>query len=385
MYHKNMGDLIRVAKPYIGEEEINEVVDTLKSGWITYGPKVAKFEEELAKYLGVKYVVTTNSCTAAFHILLMALDIQEGDEVITPALTFASLGNILVHLKAKPVFVDVNRDTLTLDLDDVKRKITNKTRFIVPNDYAGLPADIDGLRNIIGESPITIVGDAATSFGANYKNKKVGAAADYTCFSFYPTKNITTIEGGAISTNSEEIAEKIRLLSKVGVSSSAWKRHAARNSWYFDVVLPGLKYHMTDVNAAVGLQQLKRIDYFISRRREIARRYYDAFKNLEIIKSPYPEFPEEHVWNFYPILVNDRIERDRYMKEMEDWGVASSVYYIPMHYHTVIKNYLDKKISLPITEEIFSRVASLPMYGWLTDEEVDKVIKVVTSLDKMLL
>ncbi|HSX39554.1 MAG TPA: DegT/DnrJ/EryC1/StrS family aminotransferase, partial [Candidatus Saccharimonadales bacterium] len=298
---------------------------------------------------------------------------------------YTSLGNILLNLGLKPVFVDVNPETLTIDTEKIAQLITSKTKAIVPVDYAGLPSDINKIRKIIKGKNIYIVQDSATSMGANYKGKKVGAVADFTCFSFYPTKNITTIEGGALATNNTKIAEKFRLLSKLGVNASAWKRHQSRTSWFFEVVEPGLKYYMNDIQSAVGLHQLDNLNKFIATRKKIAQRYYKELKDTKIISSPYLEFPVEHVWNFYPIFVNKDIDRNKFMEEMEKLGVASSVYYIPMHFHPIFKKYRGSKKSLVNTEEIFNKVATLPMYPGLTDADVSKVISVVKQLNKKLL
>src|SRR3989344_5167300 len=251
-------NLIRVSKPMIGKEEVREVVDSLKSGWLTTGPKVEIFEKGLKKYLGVRNVVALSSCTSAFYLLLRALGIKPGDQVITPSLNFTSIGNVIVNLGATPVFVEVDRDTLTLDLLDLERKIGKKTKVIVPVDYAGLPSPVDRVTKLVKGSGIKIIQDAATSFGASYKGKKVGALADYTCFSFYATKNITTGEGGALSTNDDIVAEKVRLLSRLGVNSSAWKRHSSRANWFFEVVEAGLKFSMTDLQGAIGIHQLNK-------------------------------------------------------------------------------------------------------------------------------
>jgi len=376
--------LIRVSKPTIGREEIKEVVDTLKSGWMTAGPKVAKFEEKLAAYLGVKYVIATTSCTAAFHLTLKALGVGLNDEVITPSLTYTSIGNVLLNLGAIPVFADVKADTLTLDPAGVERKITRKTKVIIPVDYAGLPSEIAKIKKIARSRGIVVIQDAATSLGADYKGKKVGAISDFTCFSFYATKNITTTEGGAVSTNDTKLAEKIRLLSKLGVNSSAWKRHGSRASWFFEVIEPGLKYYMNDVQAAVGLPQLEKLPGFIGRRRSIAKRYYTELREVRIIRSPYPKYPADHTWNFYPISVNEGLERNKFMEEMENLGVASSVYYIPLHHHPIFQKILPRNFSLPVTEKIFSQICTLPLYPGLTDGQVNKVIRVVRRLDKGL-
>ncbi len=377
--------IIRVSRPTIGKEELAGVKDSLESGWLTAGPKVAKFEEELTKYLEVRNAISTSSCTASLHLLLIALGIGSGDEVITPSLTYTSLGNVLCNIGAKPVFVDVNPGTLTVNVAEIAKKITKKTKAVVPVDYAGLPSPIGEIKKIVKGTGIHIIQDAATSFGASFGGRKVGSIADYTCFSFYATKNMTTGEGGALTTNNDRIANKVRLLSKLGVDASAWKRHKSRTSWFFKVVEPGLKYYMTDLQAAIGLPQLHKVDSFVARRREIAKRYYQEITHLNIVRSPYPIFPKEHVWNFFPILVDKKVNRNRFMEELENLGVASSVYYIPMHTHPIFKKFLPKNLSLPITEDVFSRVATLPLYPGLSDREVETVIRANRRLDKKLL
>ncbi len=375
--------LIRVSKPNIGKKEIEEVVDSLSSGWLTMGPKTAKFEENLGNYLGVKHVIATTSCTAALHLVMMALGIKKGDEVITPTLTYPSIGNILINMGGIPVFVDVDPNTLTIDLKDLAKKITSKTRAIVPSDYAGNPSDIAGIRKVIGDREIVIVEDAATSFGADIGKKKVGAIADFTCFSFYPTKNITTGEGGAVVTNNTEMAEKVRVFSKLGVNAMAWKRHTQRTSWFFEVTAPGLKYYMTDLNAAIGLHQLTQVDKFIKKRIEIAHTYYDELKKLKNVASPYSKFPQNHVWNFFPILIKKGVDRNKFMEEMENRGVSSSVYYIPMHVHPIFKKYVNKDTNLKVTDDVFDRVASLPLHPGLTATELKTVAKVLKEVDAL--
>ncbi len=375
---------IPIAKPSVDKEEINEVVKTLKSGWLTSGPKVAAFEKALERYLGVKNVVTLSSCTAALHLVLKALKIGPGDEVITPSLTYISVGNVILTTGATPVFVEVDKETLIVDPKDVARKITKKTKVIVPVDYAGLPANIAALRKVIGKRNIIIVSDSATSFGATYKDKKVGTLADYTCFSFYATKSITTMEGGAITTNNVKVAENIRILSRLGITSDSWLRHSNKSRWFFEVIEPSLKYYMLDVQAAMGLAQLKKTDLFIRKREHIARRYFRELRDVSIIKSPYPTFPQEHAWNFYPILVKESVDRDIFLQRLNKHGIASSVYYIPVHMHPVFKKRTTKKLKLPLTEQVFSHLASLPLYPDMTKSQVDYIIKTVRLLDKKL-
>lgn len=377
--------LIRVAKPVIGNEEIREVVESLKSGWLTAGPKVARFEEEMEQYLGAKNIILVSSCTAAFHLILKALEIGPGDEVITPSLTYTSIGNIILNVGAIPVFVDVDPQTMTLDPSEFEKKITKRTKAVVPVDYAGLPANYTAINKIAKEHNITVIDDAATAFGASYKNKKIGTVADFTCFSFYATKNITTIEGGAVATANEAMAEKIRLLSKLGVTANAWNRHSSRSSWYFEVVEPGLKYYMNDVQAAFGLHQLKKVDSFLKRRKQIAKHYYTELKETPILQSPYQTFPEEHSWNFYPTVINRKMGRDAFMTKMEELGVASSVYYIPLHTHKIFQKYIGEKDTFPVTTDFFSREVTLPLYPGLTDAQVEKVVRVVKKLSKELL
>lgn len=379
-------DVIRVSKPNIGKKEINEVIDSLQSGWVTAGPKVHRFENKLKEYLGAKDVIALMSCTAGFHLILKALDIKKGDEIITPSLTYTSIGDMIVNMGAKPIFVDINPKTLQLDETQLKSKITKKTRAIVPVDYAGLPYEISKIKKVLkGRKDIAIIQDAATSFGASVGKKKVGNIADFTCFSFYATKNITTGEGGAVSTNNVEMGEKIRLLSKLGVNASAWKRHEERASWYFDVVAPGFKYYMTDIQAAIGLHQLDKIDQFVTKRQEIAKFYYEQLSEVRIVKSPYPKFPNSHVWNFYPIIVHEKIDRDEFMTQLEDLGVASSVYYIPLHKHKIFRKYLTNKKDVANTDVYFSKTATLPMHPGLKKSDIKKVVSCIKILERKLL
>jgi dTDP-4-amino-4,6-dideoxygalactose transaminase len=263
--------------PSIDDREINEVIDTLKSDWITTGPKTHAFEEYFCEYFGCRYAVALNSCTAGLHLSLIACDIKKDDEVITSPFTFAATANVIIHQNARPVFVDIDESTFNLDPDKIESAITKKTKAIIPVHYAGHPCEMDEILKIAYDHDLTVIEDAAHAVGAEYKNRKIGTIGDLTSFSFYATKNLTTSEGGMVTTDNHDLAEKIRLLGSHGISKDAWKRYSSGGSWYYEVIYPGFKYNMTDIQASMGIQQLKKFKNMQDRREEIARRYSNAF------------------------------------------------------------------------------------------------------------
>ncbi len=378
--------------PTIGEEEIAEVTDALRSGWVTTGPKVSQFEENFAAYSGASHAVAVSSCTAGLHLALAALGIGAGDEVILPTFTFCSTANVVVHLGARPVLVDVGEDC-NLTLAEVEKAITRRTRAIIPVHYGGQPCDLDPLYAFAANQDIAIVEDAAHAAGSAYRERRVGSdtlAAEYpgltrlVVFSFYATKNMTTGEGGMVVTRDPDLAEKVRLLSLHGMSRDAWKRYTEAGSWYYEVVAAGYKYNMTDIQAAIGLHQLAKLDGFIARRRQIADFYDRAFAELAGIDA-LPRHPDrEHVYHLYPVLLDaDRfvIDREQWIRQLRSRNVGTSVHFIPVHLHPFYRQTYGYKVGdFPTGERIYQRILSLPIYPRMSDEDQQYVVAAMLDI-----
>ena len=290
-------------KPYVTEEEINEVVDTVRSGWWTTGPKTIKFEKKFNSFIGSKYSVSANSWTAAAHLALEAIGLQKGDEVIIPAITFTATAEIICYFGAKPVIVDVQPDTFNIDPIEIERAITSKTKAIIPVHYGGQPCDMDEISGIANKHHLRVIEDAAHAIPASYKGKKIGTISDVTCFSFYATKPLATGEGGMLCTNDQAIADRSSIMRLHGINSDAWKRYTSEGSWFYEVVAPGFKYNFTDIQAALGLAQLKKIDFLWKCRKEINDQYNKGFASNEFIETYIIKVDRESAYHLYPILL----------------------------------------------------------------------------------
>jgi dTDP-4-amino-4,6-dideoxygalactose transaminase len=363
------------ALPQFGDEEKRELLDALESGWITTGPRVERLEGDLAVAVGAKHVACVDSCTAALHIALASLDLKPGDEVVTSPLTFCSTVNSIVHAGGTPVLADVEPDTLNLDPARVAERITPRTRALLPVHYAGHPCDMDALKALAAKHGLIVIEDAAHAVGASYKGRPVGSIGDMTCFSFYATKNLTTAEGGALATDDEATIEKARLLALHGMSRDAWKRYTSAGSWYYEVVLPGFKYNMTDLEAALGIHQLRRLPEFNRRRRELARRYDEAFRDHPAIEIPAWRPDVEHVYHLYPIrlrLERLTIDRGRFIEELKAENIGTTVNFIPIHHHPYYRDTLKLGTgALPVAEAAYERLISLPLYPRMTERDLD--------------
>jgi UDP-4-amino-4,6-dideoxy-N-acetyl-beta-L-altrosamine transaminase len=366
--------------PFLDEEDIKEEIDTLKSGWLSTGPKTMKFEELIAEYTGTKHAIAVNSCTAALHLSLIALGVGPGDEVITTPFTFASTGNVIVHVGAKPVFVDIEKDTYNIDPEKIKEAITPQTKAIMPVHYAGQPCDMEAIMRIAQKHNLYVIEDAAHAIGAEYQRKKVGTIGDVTCFSFYATKNMTTGEGGAITTNDNKMADRFRLLRLHGISKDAWKRYSAAGHWYYEIEECGWKYNMADIQAALGIHQLKKLDRFIETRRKFVKIYNEEFGKLEGIITPHEKPDVKHVYHLYPILL-DAFSRDEFIEMMAEKGIGCSVHFIPLHLHPFYKKRFGfKKSAFPNAEWVYEREVSLPLYPKMSVEDVWRVINAVKEI-----
>ncbi len=367
-------------QPSLGKGEIKEVIDVLKSGWLTMGPKTMEFEKLLAEYTGAKYAICVNSCTAALHLSLIALGIGEGDEVITTPYTFASTGNVIIQVGAKPVFVDINRKTFNIKPRKIEKAITSKTKTIIPVHYAGQPCEMNMIMKIAKKYNLFVIEDAAHAIGAEYKGRKIGTLGDAICFSFYATKNITTGEGGAVTTNDKKLAEKIRVLRLHGISKDAWKRYDKKGSWYYEIEECGWKYNISDIQAALGIHQIRKLDKFNQIRRKYAQIYNKELGGIKGLITPYEKPDVKHVYYLYPILL-ENYNRDEFIEKMAKNGIGCSVHFIPLHLHPFYKNIFGfKKGDFPNAEWVYERVVSLPLYPKLSQKDIYRVIFTIKNL-----
>lgn len=369
--------------PIVGEEEIAAVTDTLRSGWITTGPKTKRFEEEFAAYIGAENALALNSCTAGLHVALATLDVRKGDEVITTPMTFAASVNVIEHVGATPVLVDVEPDTLTIDPKKIEEAITPRTRAIMPVHYAGHPADMNPIMELARRHYLYVVEDAAHAIPAKYEGRFIGTIGDFTAFSFYATKNLTTAEGGML-TGATERLKKARTLSLHGMNRDAWKRYSAEGSWFYEVVAPGFKYNMTDIQAAIGLVQLERLEAMQKRRREIVQQYNAAFKDIPALQTPTERADVESAWHLYVLRLNlDKltINRAAFIEQLKERQIGTSVHFIPIHLHPYYRDkYSLQPEDFPVAYGEYQRTVSLPLHPGLTDEETADVIAAVTDV-----
>jgi dTDP-4-amino-4,6-dideoxygalactose transaminase len=374
-------DFLVFGSPLIEQPEIDEVVSSLKSGWLGTGPKVHRFEEMFKEYKGTKYAMALNSCTAALHLSMLAIGIKPDDEVIVTAMTFAATANAVIHAGGKPVFADCKRDTMNIDPDDIKRKITTKTRAIIPVHFAGRPCEMDAVMDIAGQYDLKVIEDCAHAIETEYHGKKAGTFGDLGCFSFYVTKNIVTGEGGMVITDNEDYANDIKILALHGMSKDAWRRFSDEGYKHYQVIYSGFKYNMMDIQAAIGIHQLPRIEKYWKRRQEIWDRYNEAFKDLPVF-TPAPAEPDtSHAYHLYTLLLdldNLKINRDKFLDEMTKQNIGVGVHYIALHLHPYYQNtYGYKRGNFLNAEWISDRTVSLPLSAKLTDEDVEDVIKAV--------
>lgn len=379
--------------PDIGEEEILEVIDTIKSGWLTTGPKVAQFEQEFKEYVKASHAIAVNSCTAGLHISLAAIGVKPGDEVIVPTLTFVSTANVVVHLGAIPILVDV-KDDFNINPFEIEKSITSRTKAIIPVHYGGQSCDLDAIYDIARNYGLSVIEDAAHAVGATYRNYKIGSDELFSyrdqnikrtvVFSFYATKNITTGEGGMIVTNDDNLAEKLRLLSLHGMSKDAWKRYSNLGNWYYEVTLAGYKYNLPDILAAIGIHQLRKIERFISIRQAYARIYDEFFSNIPEIEIPVRYTDRNHVFHLYVIRLSfDRlkISREKFIEELKRYNIGASVHFIPVHLHPFYQNTYGYKLGdFPNAEKIYNSIISLPLYPKMSESDVKYVAEVVKNL-----
>lgn len=378
-------EFLPFSKPTISREAIAEVVACLESGWITTGPKVTQFTEKLKEYLGAPYVLPLASATAGLHLALLAIGLQPGDEVITTPLTFAATLNTIILAGGKPVLVDIDPNTLNMDLNQLEDAITDKTRVIMPVHFAGLPLDLDYLYQLAETHGLRVVEDAAHAIGTEYRGKRIGSFGDTQVFSFHPNKNITTGEGGAVATRDPDLAKKIGLLRFHGMDREAWNRFGKSGNQNYEIVLPGFKYNMMDIQAALGLHQLDDLENFIERRTVLAERYQEVLSDwLQWSLPKTPLYDHRHAWHLYTPLINEQaanMNRDEFMLKMKEKNIGTGLHYRAVHLYPYYREHLGfKPGDFPHAESAGERIVSLPLFPSMTEAEHDRVFDVMYSI-----
>jgi dTDP-4-amino-4,6-dideoxygalactose transaminase len=370
-------------RAFIDEQDIEEVVEVLRSGWLTTGPRVKQFEAAFSAFTGAAHSVALSSCTAALHLSLAAIGIAEGDEVIIPTMTFASTGETVLYFKARPVLVDCAPNSFHVDPKQIEAAITNRTKAIVPVHYSGYACDMDAILDIARRHDLRVIEDAAHALPATYKRKMIGTLGDITCFSFYATKTLTTGEGGMVTTDNEQYAERIRSLSLHGISKDAWKRYSAEGSWRYDIQEVGYKYNLTDLQAALGLSQLAKREATHALRIRLAQRYDRALAPLDAFEIPQIPSDVTSAWHLYVLQVKPdalRIGRDRVIEELKSRGIGTSVHFIPLHLHSLYQRIGYRDGQFPNAEARFNGAISLPLYPSMTDDDSDRVIEALRDI-----
>jgi dTDP-4-amino-4,6-dideoxygalactose transaminase len=387
MSHNNF---LPFALPDIGPEEIEEVVETLKSGWLTTGPRAAKFEQDFADYLGVPFALAVNSCTAGLHLALEAAGIGPGDLIITSPYTFTATAEVVRYLGADILLADIDSQTLNINPQEIEKEILRikdreRIKSMVPVHFAGQACDMEAIGRLARRFKFTVVEDAAHALPCTYKSKKIGTFGTATVFSFYVTKTLATGEGGMVTTDSEAIADRIKVMRLHGINRDIWDRYTSNKpNWYYEVIAPGFKYNMPDLMAAIGIHQLNKVELFQRRREKIAGVYNEALQRLPL-KTPYVADPDNiHAWQLYVIqleLEKLKITRDQFIEKMAEKGIGTSVHFIPLHLHPYwLDRYGYKPEDFPVALESYKRAVSLPIYSKMTGEDVQRVVEAVTDI-----
>jgi dTDP-4-amino-4,6-dideoxygalactose transaminase len=373
------------SRPSISREAIDEVVACLESGWITTGPRVKKFEDDLRAYVSAPHVLALSSATAGLHLVLAALKLKPGDEVITTPMTFAATLNTIVLAGGKPVLVDAEPGTYNMDVTQIEKAVTRRTRAIMPVHFAGLPVDLDPLYDIARKHNLRVIEDAAHAIGTEYKGKRIGSFGDIQVFSFHPNKNMTTGEGGCVVTRDDSMAEAVSLLRFHGMDREAWNRFGKKGSQHYEIIVPGYKYNMMDIQAALGLHQLKQLDGFIKRRTELALRYREQLKGWPQWSLPRePLYSHLHAWHLYTPLINPDaagMGRDEFMQGMKERNIGTGLHYRAVHLYPYYREQFGfKRGDFPNAETISDRIVSLPLFPAMTDSDQDRVIAAMDDL-----
>jgi perosamine synthetase len=374
--------MIPYGKQSITDEDIQAVVETLKSDFITTGPKVNEFEETVAKFADAKFAVAVSNGTAALHCAMFAIGIAPGDEVIVPTMTFAASANCVRYMGGMPVFADSLEDSLLIDPSDVERKITDKTKAVIAVDYAGQPCDYDALRKICEARNLFLISDACHSIGSEYHGRKTGSIADITCFSFHPVKHITTGEGGMALTDSADFAEKMRMFRGHGITTD-FRQREEKGGHFYEMVELGFNYRITDFQCALGTSQLKRLPAWIKRRQEIAKRYDEAFANIAEITPLRTSQNVSNAYHLYVIKLSDELDRDIIFRELRKNGLGVNVHYIPVHMHPYYKKlHAEHNIDVKcdVAEEAYKHIISIPMFPTMTDKDVEEVLECLSKI-----
>lgn len=384
---KTRKNFLVFGKPYIGKQEINEVVDTLRSGWWGTGPKTELFEKNFKKYAKSKHSLAVNSATAGLHLALKVLGIGPGDEVITTPLTFVSTVNVILHCGAIPVFADIDRNDWNIDPKEIEKKITKKTKAILPVHLHGRPCKMDEIMDIAKKHKLFVVEDAAHAIEAQYRGEKIGSIGDATVFSFYVTKNLATAEGGMITSNNKKLIDAARILSLHGLSHDAYKRYSVHHYRQYEAIAPGFKYNMTDIQASLGLHQLARLERNAKVRKKYWQMYDDAFADISEITIPKPEDKNtRHAHHLYAILLSLeklKITRDNFVDKLIKENIGSGVHFTPVHLHKYYRNTFGfKKGNFPNAEFVGERILSLPLGANLTIRDVQDVIMAVKKIQE---
>ena len=376
-------DFLPFSRPSIGEVEINKVVDCLKSGWITTGALCQEFEDKFCGLTGARQAVALNSATAGMHLMLTAMNLRQGDEVITPSVTFASTINMIALRQAKPVFVDIDYDTLNINCDLIEERISSKTKAIIPVHFAGVPADMDQINHLARKYHLAVIEDAAHAVGAYYKGIHAGGFGHAAIFSFHPIKNITTGEGGMITLNDAGLERKLRLLRFHGIERDAWKRYGKGGNPSYDIMEPGYKYNMPDLLAALGLAQMERWKELNARRQQLARLYLDGLRGLNGLDLPQvPSYDHIHAWHLFIVKIKD-FSRDAFMQKLADYNIGYGLHFTPAHELSYVKaRYGAGADLLPETNRAADKIISLPLFPDMTEDDVQYVCDAIKEILK---
>jgi len=381
----NNEEFLPFSRPTISQAAIDEVVACLKSGWITTGPRVKQFEDDLKAYCSAPHALALSSATAGLHLVLAALKLKPGDEVITTPMTFAATLNTIVLTGGTPVLVDVEPGTYNMDVTRIEKAITKRTRAIMPVHFAGLPVDLDPIYELAKKHNLRVIEDAAHAIGTEYKGKRIGSFGDIQVFSFHPNKNMTTGEGGCVVTRDDTMAESVALLRFHGMDREAWNRFGKKGNQHYEIIEPGYKYNMMDIQAALGLHQLKQLDGFIRRRTELALRYHKLLSDWPqwtLTKSP--AYSHLHAWHLYTPLINPEaagMDRDAFMQGMKERNIGTGLHYRAVHLYPYYREQFGfKRGDFPHAETISDRIVSLPLFPTMTDADQDRVIRAMADL-----
>lgn len=368
----------------IGEEEIAAVAEVIRSGWLTMGEQTIEFEKRFAAYVGSTYAIAVSSCTAALHLCLESIGLQRDDEVLLPTNTFTSTAEVVTYLGARPVLVDIDPKTLNIDVTDASRRLSARTRAIIPVHIAGQPCDMARLHSFARKYDLRVIEDAAHALPSLYHGHMIGSVSEFTAFSFYATKTLTTGEGGMIATENAEAADRMRMMRLHGIGRDAWKRYTAKGSWYYEVQNAGYKYNLTDLEAAIGLVQLRKCDTMRNARRRIAERYSNAFKQIESLEAPVEIPDQESSWHLYILRLHPEkleISRNQFVQALAAHGIGTSVHFIPLHLHPYYQNTFGYRAGdFPVAENEYERCISLPIFPCMKDSDIEHVISTVVKL-----